>query len=75
MGDIVNLRRARKQRARAQARRSGDASAAAHGVSRNDWEAAARDRAKRDALLDGRRLDRDPPETRSGAEAPDGETE
>lgn len=59
MGQVVNLRRARKRKARDEARRDGDASAARHG--RTKGEAARQDaeRAQEDRRHEGHRLDRD----------------
>jgi hypothetical protein len=59
MAEIINLRRAKKARQRAESRAQGDANAAKFGQSKAEREAAAktRDKAKRD--LDGHALDPD----------------
>lgn len=56
-GTVVNLRQARKRRAREQARAAADENAARHGRPKAaiDLEAARRDRAER--LLDGHKRD------------------
>ncbi|WP_424931492.1 DUF4169 family protein [Amaricoccus macauensis] len=63
MTKVVNLRTARKQRARQQARKKGDEAAARSGESRTEkiTRLAETDRAKRH--LDGHARDRDEPET------------
>lgn len=59
MAEIVNLKRARKQKARAEARAAGDANAARFGRSREQRtaEADAAERAAR--TLDQHRVERD----------------
>ena len=61
MAEIVNLNRARKARDREAAAAKAAANRAAHGRTRAERKADAEARAKRDALLDGARLD--PPRT------------
>lgn len=55
MGDVVNLRQARKRRAREAARAAGDAAAARHGRSAAERHADEDAKAKADAHLDGHR--------------------
>jgi hypothetical protein len=59
MAEVVNLRTARKQKARAEARAEAAANAARHGQSKADrsLQTARTERAARD--LDAHRLDRD----------------
>ncbi|MBA4804067.1 MAG: DUF4169 family protein [Brevundimonas sp.] len=62
MGDIVNLNRARKERAKAAARASAAANRAAHGRTRGERSGAEAERARAARLLDGaKREDRDDP--------------
>ena len=53
MGDVVNLNRARKQRAKADGKATAAANRAAHGRSRAEREAADRERERAARLLDG----------------------
>jgi hypothetical protein len=53
MGDVVNLNRARKARARTDAARTAEANRAKFGRTKAERVAEAADRARRDALLDG----------------------
>ena len=57
MGEIVNLRGARKAKARAEADRLAAANRARHGRTRAEKAAEAADRARREALLDGAKRD------------------
>ena len=57
MAEIVNLNRARKARDRAAAESRAAANRVAHGRSRAEKQRDAGAKAKRDALLDGARLD------------------
>ncbi|HZF74444.1 MAG TPA: DUF4169 family protein [Acetobacteraceae bacterium] len=56
MAEIVNLRQARKQRARREAEDAASANRAKHGRTRAEREAEARREAERRRLLDGARL-------------------
>lgn len=53
MGEIVNLRIARKRKARTDAAVQADANRAKHGRSKAQKDADASEAARRDALLDG----------------------
>ena len=53
MGDVVNLNRARKQRARADAKTAAAANRAAHGRTRAERVAADKERERAARLLDG----------------------
>lgn len=53
MAEIVNLNKARKARAKADAGKSADANRARFGRRRIERDAEAADQARRDALLDG----------------------
>jgi hypothetical protein len=53
MADIVNLNRARKARAKAEAGKQAEANRAKFGRTRAEREREAADKARRDALLDG----------------------
>ena len=53
MGEIVNLNRARKARAKAEGASTAGANRAKFGRTRPEREAEAADQARRDALLDG----------------------
>ena len=59
MGDVVNLRLARKRKARAGALTLADANRARHGRSKAHKDADAFDTARRDALLDGAKREPD----------------
>ncbi len=53
MGEVVNLNRARKQRAKADGKATASANRAAHGRTRAEREAADRERDRAARLLDG----------------------
>jgi len=53
MAEIVNLNRARKARAKAEAGRKADANRAKFGRSKAERDTEVADKARRDALLDG----------------------
>lgn len=53
MGDVINLRRARKARARADAQDKAAANRLAFGRTRAEREAAAAEAARHERLLDG----------------------
>ena len=53
MAEIVNLNRARKARARAEAGKAAEANRAKFGRTKAERDAEAADTARRDALLDG----------------------
>lgn len=57
MGEIVNLNRARKERAKAAAKASAAANRAAHGRTRADRSASEAEKARAARLLDGARRD------------------
>ncbi|WP_114967304.1 DUF4169 family protein [Alkalilacustris brevis] len=59
MGKPVNLRQARKQRARLDRRAQADANAARHGQSRASRETSAQEAAKLARHLDDHKLDDD----------------
>jgi hypothetical protein len=56
--EVVNLRRARKNRARADAATTAAANRAAHRRTQAEKQADAADTARRDQILDGARRDR-----------------
>jgi Domain of unknown function (DUF4169) len=56
MGEIVNLRQARKRRARDEASATAQENRVRHGRTRAQKEADARETEKRQALFDGVRL-------------------
>ncbi|MDQ7080504.1 MAG: DUF4169 family protein [Paracoccaceae bacterium] len=60
MVEIVNLRRARKQRARQERQRRADANAALHGISKSARDADSKAEALREARLEGHVLDEKP---------------
>lgn len=60
MAEIINLNRARKARARAEAATGAAANRAKHGRTGAAKAADARDAARRAALLDGARIGTDP---------------
>jgi hypothetical protein len=62
MPKVVNLRRARKARARAEARTEADANAARHGRSTAARRAAAREAETATRRHEGHRVERDAPE-------------
>lgn len=57
MGEIVNLNRARKVRAKAEAKATAAENRAAHGRSKAERLKSDKERAAADRLLDGSRLD------------------
>jgi hypothetical protein len=57
MAEIVNLRRVKKQRARADQAKVADANRALHGRTRTEKEADQRVKARREAVLDQARLE------------------
>lgn len=57
MGEIVNLNRARKDRAKAEKRASAVANRVLHGRSRAERVKADAERARADRLLDGSKLE------------------
>lgn len=59
MAEIVNLRQARKAKARDAARKAGDANAAKHGRGKGEKARDAAERAAEARKLDGHRRERD----------------
>lgn len=57
MGEVVNLRRARKTRARTDAQAAADANRALHGRTRAEREVTDADTARRNRTLDNARRD------------------
>ena len=57
MGDVINLNRYRKARARAEKQREAEANRARHGRTRSDRTASRREQQRSDATLDGKRLE------------------
>lgn len=57
MGEIVNLNRARKDRAKAEDRSRASANRAAHGRTKAEKQAAAKENERAARLLDGQKLD------------------
>lgn len=57
MGDIVNLNRARKDRARAEARARGATNRVAHGRTKAEKQAAAKALERAEKQLDGQKLE------------------
>ena len=57
MGEIVNLRRARKAKKRAEKEKTADANRSAHGRTKSERAAAEADRARTVRTLDGARRD------------------
>lgn len=57
MGEIVNLNRARKDRARAEAKAVAAANRVIHGRTKADKSKAAKERAHAEKLLDGLKLE------------------
>ncbi len=57
MGEIVNLNRARKDRAKAEDRLRALANRAAHGRTKAEKQAAAKENERAARLLDGQKLD------------------
>ncbi|TAM94547.1 MAG: DUF4169 family protein [Rhizobiaceae bacterium] len=58
MGDIVNLRLARKRKARQATEEKAEENRRLHGRTKSDREQEQAERVNRDAFLDGHRLDR-----------------
>jgi hypothetical protein len=56
MGELINLKRVRKQRSRAEAKREAEANRQVHGLTRLEKEQARRARDAADRLLDGHKL-------------------
>lgn len=63
MAEIINLNRARKDRAKAEAKTGAATNRAAHGRSKADKDLAHAQADKRDRDLDGAKIERDEPET------------
>jgi len=59
VAEIVNLRQARKAKARSEAEKKADANRAKHGVAKGERKGAAHEREKNRQDLDRKRLDRD----------------
>ncbi len=59
MGEVINLRQARKQRDRAERARVADGNRAAFGRSKAEKDAESARRARADSQLDGHRLSTD----------------
>jgi len=57
MGEVVNLNRVRKDRAKAEAKTVAAANRAAHGRTKADKSQAAKERARAEKLLDGSKLE------------------
>lgn len=57
MGEIVNLNRVRKDRAKARNRATADANRAAHGRSKAERSRLEAERERADRLLDGSKLE------------------
>lgn len=57
MGEVVNLNRVRKERARAEAKTAAAANRATHGQSKAERTAADKEKARADRLLDGSKLE------------------
>lgn len=57
MGEIVNLNRARKDRAKAEDRSRASANRVAHGRTKAEKQAAAKENERVARLLDGQKLD------------------
>ena len=53
MGEIVNLNRVRKDRAKAEAKAAAQANRATHGRTKGDRQKADKNRARAERLLDG----------------------
>lgn len=70
MGEVINLRRARKARDRATAETTASANRALHGRTRAERESEAIERSRTDRLLDGARIEDEaaPPSGLSGEE-------
>ena len=59
MSEIINLRKARKARKRADAEREAEANRAKHGRTKASRNLAAADKRRHEAAIDGARRDRD----------------
>lgn len=57
MGEVVNLNRVRKDRAKAETKAAAKANRAANGQTKADRKAAEKERARTDRLLDGSKLE------------------
>lgn len=57
MGEVVNLNKARKARAKAEAKATATENRAAHGRSRADRSLVETEQARADRLLDGSKLE------------------
>ena len=57
MGDVINLNRYRKAKARAEKARLAEANRARHGRTRSDKQVAKHEQERQVAELDGKRLD------------------
>ncbi|MFA4892286.1 DUF4169 family protein [Brevundimonas sp.] len=57
MGEVINLNKARKARAKAEARTAATTNRAGHGQSKADRAAADKERARIERLLDGSKLE------------------
>lgn len=57
MGEIVNLNRARKTRAKAEDKARAAANRVAHGRKKSERQIAAKERERASRLLDGQKLD------------------
>ncbi|WP_324508992.1 DUF4169 family protein [Brevundimonas sp.] len=58
LAEIINLNKARKARARAEAKSDAVANRASHGRTRAEKDAAEARKARRDQVLDGARIER-----------------
>lgn len=59
MGEVVNLRMARKRKARDEREKQAAGNRASHGVAKAEKSRAAAEKHRADAALDGHRLDPD----------------
>ncbi|WP_332659561.1 DUF4169 family protein [Brevundimonas sp.] len=57
MGEVVNLNKVRKDRAKAEAKLAAKSNRAGHGQSKADRAAAKKERARIERLLDGSKLE------------------
>ena len=57
MGEVVNLNRVRKERAKAEARTTAAAKRATHGRTKAERTRAVKERTRADRLLDGSKLE------------------
>lgn len=64
MGDVINLRQARKQKARAGKDAAAAANRAKFGRTKADKQQAAQDELRKTHALDQARLDKAPPDTK-----------